>query len=166
MKTLNSRFWKMLGKYYALPVLLYASVLLLCVVFNHSSWLSRIAFTHYIPGLIILVFVILMWKSHSQVFSRWSINFYKRFYEERNMPNHYKTAVHTWASVALSAVLGSSMYGVYHFIVDNENGVQHATYVFLVSIPFFLIFLFVIYRLSINEDNKRVWTEGMQERGK
>lgn len=125
MKKPNSSFWKMVGKYIALPLLLYFSILLFCLVTNHDLWLSRKVFTFYIPGLIIIATVIWMWISHNHVFDRWSINFYKNFYEEKDIPGRYLGAVHTLTSILLILVLCGSMYGVYYFVLEKIMTVPH-----------------------------------------
>lgn len=125
MKKPNSNFWKMVGKYIVLPLLLYFSILLFCLVTNHNLWLSRKAFTFFIPGLIIIATVIWMWISHNRVFSRWTVNFYKNFYKEKDIPGRKLGAAHTLTSMLLMLVLGGSMYGVYHFVLEKLMTVQH-----------------------------------------
>lgn len=126
MKKLNTSFWKMVVKYIALPLLLYFFLLLLCLVTSHNLWLSRKAFTFYIPGLIIIATVICLWISHNHVFSKWSINFYKNFYyNENDIPGRMLGAVHTLTSFLLILILGGSMYGVYHFVLEKVMTIQH-----------------------------------------
>lgn len=115
----------MLGKYYVLPILLYVSLLLLCLVTNHSSWLSDEAFILYIPGLIVIATIIVMWISHNDLFSQWNLNFYKEYYAENDIPWRYQGAMHTLNSLLLMVVLGGSMYGMYYLVLEKIMSVQH-----------------------------------------
>lgn len=117
MKKPNSSFWKMVGKYIALPLLLYFSILLLCLVTNHGSWLNDKAITRYIPGLIIIATIIWMWAEHGSVLVRWSIDLWGDWIKD-HLWGKYTMAFHVWSSMLLMAALFGGMYGIHYYVAN------------------------------------------------
>lgn len=119
MNKLNSSFWKLLIKYYLLPVLLYL-ILLLYLAFNCRSCLSHKAFTTFLPEIMILGAGFWMWFEHNKVFTRWALELFGE-----TIRGKYRRAFHVWTSFLLMGVLALSMYGVYSFVTANVMTVQH-----------------------------------------
>lgn len=117
MKKPDSSFWKMVGKYIVLPLLLYFSILLLCLVTNHGSWLNDKAITRYIPGLIIIATVIWMWAEHGSVLVRWSIDLWGDWIKD-HLWGKYTMAFHVWSSMLLMAALFGGMYGIHYYVAN------------------------------------------------
>lgn len=122
MKKPNSNFWKMVGKYIALPLLLYFSILLFCLVTNHRLWLYDIVITEYIPGLTFIAVTIWMWVEHHSMFVRWAVDLWGDWIKD-HLWGKYTMAFHVWSSMLLMAVLWGSMFGL-HFFVANRISVR------------------------------------------
>lgn len=117
MKKPNSNFWKMVGKYIALPLLLYFSILLLCLVTNHRLWLNDKVITLYIPGLIFIAVTIWMWVEHHSVFVRMSIGLWGDWIKD-HLWGKYTMAFHVWSSVLLMAALFGGMYEIHYYVAN------------------------------------------------